>query len=93
MLIRIEYNMAKVLTRLKRYRDSNNLCEEGIKKCIEISSMYLYGELTYQIGYNYELIGNRKTAIKFYQESLEIFKIRTNNHFNEYIKNRIQNLS
>ncbi|TCI99593.1 helix-turn-helix domain-containing protein, partial [Cytobacillus praedii] len=88
ILLRIDYNMAKVLTRLSRYQESIGLCIEGINKCIEISSMYLYGELTYQLGYNYELLGDCQKAKKFYQESLEIFRVRTSNHFNEYIKNR-----
>ncbi|MFC0417370.1 helix-turn-helix domain-containing protein [Cytobacillus solani] len=93
ILLRIDYNMAKVLTRLKRYSESINLCNEGINQCIEDSCMYLYGELTYQIGYNYELMGDRKKAREFYQDSLEIFKVRANNHFNDYIKSRIKQLS
>jgi transcriptional regulator with XRE-family HTH domain len=75
ILLRIHYNMAKVLTRMKMFHESIDLCSHGIKKCLDISSMYLYGELTYHLGYNYELMGLFKDEIKIIIDS-QIF-----NHF------------
>ncbi|MBP2241572.1 tetratricopeptide (TPR) repeat protein [Cytobacillus eiseniae] len=92
ILIRIDYNMAKVLTRLNRYKESINICKEGIEKCILNSSMYLYGELTYQIGHNFELSGYCNKAKKYYEESLSIFKLKQDDNFKEYIEKRIEQL-
>ncbi|MBP2242455.1 transcriptional regulator with XRE-family HTH domain [Cytobacillus eiseniae] len=93
ILIRVNYNMTKVLTRLCRHEESIELCNDGINECIQMNSMYLYGELTYQLGYNYELMNHKEIAVDFYKKSLEIFSIKANHRFNEYIQKRISNLT
>lgn len=50
--LRIYYNFSKTLINLEEYQKSIFYSEIGIKLCIHEESLYLFGELHYQVGSN-----------------------------------------
>lgn len=90
---RLYYNIARVLTRLGRYDASIQDCKKGIKWCFENESLYLVGELYYQIGYNAELLGDIDTAYAYLNKSTFLFRLQNKDQYSEYIKIRMQELN
>ncbi|NMH67655.1 helix-turn-helix transcriptional regulator [Bacillus sp. RO3] len=90
---RLFYNMSRVLTKINRIQDSNKYCEDAIKWCLNKDSLYLLGELHYQIGYNLELLNQPKKAKNFMQKALIVFELQEDNKYINFIKNKIKELS
>lgn len=87
---RILYNMARALTRLKRFEESNTYCEEAIKWCIQKSNLYLLGELHYHMGYNLELYGNLICAKELMIKARLIFNLQNDDRFIAFIDKKLQ---
>ncbi|KQU57586.1 helix-turn-helix domain-containing protein [Rossellomorea marisflavi] len=62
---RLYYNLARAHTRLGNLEESTALSNEGIDWCIESEELYLLAGLHYQIGYNYELLGDYEKALEY----------------------------
>ncbi|TYO69479.1 helix-turn-helix transcriptional regulator [Rossellomorea marisflavi] len=62
---RLYYNLARAHTRLGNLEESTALLIEGIDWCIECEELYLLAALHYQIGYNYELLGDYENALEY----------------------------
>ncbi|WP_170110106.1 helix-turn-helix domain-containing protein [Peribacillus acanthi] len=92
LLVRILYNKAMVLTRLEDYEASIKMCEQAINCSIKNDSMYIFGYLYYQMGYNYELMKENRRAIHYLNKSISFFEIQKEHKFLDYIKERIDNL-
>jgi transcriptional regulator with XRE-family HTH domain len=90
--VKIYYHIARIYSRLKECLDSIEMCKKGIDYCIEKEILYLFGELHYQIGYNYELLGERDLAIHYLTESLFLFKTKRNNRHVEFIEGKLRTL-
>jgi tetratricopeptide (TPR) repeat protein len=73
--IRIYYNLAKALTRLKKYKSSNDVCYKAISICINSEYFYLLGELYYHIGYNYFLESNKERYLDHFKKAISIFEL------------------
>ncbi|NLP52084.1 helix-turn-helix domain-containing protein [Bacillus sp. RO1] len=91
--LRYCYFRARAYTRLQDYRESIKLCEEGIEYCISEQTQKFFGELHYQIGYNYELMGNWPKAIEYYEEAKTIFHLYKNHLYDNIILEKIKTLS
>ncbi|MFW0780837.1 helix-turn-helix domain-containing protein [Rossellomorea marisflavi] len=87
------YNYSRVLTRLNQLKESSDYCEKGIKWCLEKDSLYLLGQLHYQIGYNHELLGNNESAKKYMQKALVVFELQNDHVFSPLIRNKIEELT
>jgi transcriptional regulator with XRE-family HTH domain len=85
--IRIQYNYAKALTRLKKYNDSISMCNEALKVCEKIETLYLLGELTYHIGYNHYLKEELENAKRYFDKAIQIFKITNKPDYIIHINN------
>lgn len=92
LIIRLSYNKAKVLTRLKKYQESIDTCSNAIDEAIKNHSMYLFGQLYYQIGYNYELMQLLEKAMLFYEKSISAFEIQKDFKFIDYIQKKINQI-
>lgn len=90
---RLLYNKGKALTRIKEFHSSIKCCEQGVENCNSNDSLYLLGELVYHIGYNYELIENKKLALDHYQKALTLFKVQNNVKYIDYVEVKIRELS
>jgi transcriptional regulator with XRE-family HTH domain len=87
------YHITRVLTRLNRQEESNKYCEDGIKWCLHKDSLFLLGELHYQIGYNMELMNKPEEAVKFMKKAIVVFELQQDTKHIQFIKNRIKELS
>jgi transcriptional regulator with XRE-family HTH domain len=82
---RLLYNIARVLTRLGKYRESIEHCEEAIKWCLEEEHLYGLGQLHYQIGYNYELEECYNKALDYINKSRMIFEMLKDDKYLSYL--------
>jgi transcriptional regulator with XRE-family HTH domain len=90
---RLLYNLARVLTRLNKMEESSDYCRSAIKWCLEKDTLYLLGQLHYQIGYNNELLGKREKAKNYMEKALIVFELQHDKVFSPLIKNKINELS
>jgi transcriptional regulator with XRE-family HTH domain len=90
---RVFYNYARVLTRLEQFTRSIQYCEKGIAWCIEKDTMFLLGELHYQIGYNFELQENYREALKYMKKALIVFELQSDDKYISIIKGKIEELN
>ncbi|BCB05880.1 helix-turn-helix domain-containing protein [Bacillus sp. KH172YL63] len=90
---RLFYNMSRVLTKLNRINDSNRYCEDAIKWCLNKDSLYLLGELHYQIGYNLELLNQPQKAKGYMEKALIVFELQEDDKYIMFIRNKIKELS
>jgi transcriptional regulator with XRE-family HTH domain len=91
--IRLLYNLAKFLWFEGAYADSIQFCERGSKLCLQYESFYLYGELTFQHGYNLMKLNKKKEAIVYFYKARSIFQLQNNSHFVSYIDEEIAYLN
>ncbi|WP_400243119.1 helix-turn-helix domain-containing protein [Niallia sp. JL1B1071] len=92
--IRVIYNLAKVKTRLGDKENSIKLCKKGIDYCKEENLMYLLGELTYHIGYNYEVqTEDMEKCFAYYHKAITIFELQGNETHKKFISEKINKLS
>lgn len=89
---RLYYNIARALTNMSQYTDSNKHCKDGIDWCIKRESLYLLGELHYHIGYNFELQGDTCSAIQYMEKACLVFELQNDQRFLHYIKDKIEKL-
>jgi transcriptional regulator with XRE-family HTH domain len=90
---RLLYNLARVLTRLVRIEESNKYCEDAIKWALHKDSLYLLGELHYQIGYNLELLNQPQKAKSYMEKALIVFELQEDDKYINFIRNKINELS
>lgn len=90
---RLLYNLARVLTRMERIEESNEYCEDAIKWALHKDSLYLLGELHYHIGYNLELLNNKKKALEYMEKALIVFELQQDTKYIPFIKGRIEELA
>ncbi|WP_240189878.1 XRE family transcriptional regulator [Bacillus sp. P14.5] len=89
---RLYYNIARVLTRLKKIEESTTYCKEAIHFCINKDNMYLLGELHYQIGYNFELRGNKDEALKYLKKAKIVFELQEDEKYIKFISQKVNDL-
>jgi transcriptional regulator with XRE-family HTH domain len=87
IIVRICYNLAKVLTRNKEYERSINVCNEGIVWCKKHHILYLFGELHFQLGYNHNLLNN-KDCETFFKKAINIFELNDKQSYIEHIRKK-----
>ncbi|KPL59319.1 helix-turn-helix domain-containing protein [Rossellomorea vietnamensis] len=87
------YHITRVLTRLNRQEESNKYCEDGIKWCLQKDSLFLLGELHYQIGYNMELMNKPEEAVRYMKKAIVVFDLQQDCKHIQFIENRIKELS
>jgi transcriptional regulator with XRE-family HTH domain len=90
---RLFYNMSRVLAKLNRIQESNKYCEDAIKWCLNKDSLYLLGELHYQIGYNLELLNQPQKAKSYMEKALIVFELQEDDKYINFIRNKINELS
>lgn len=84
--IRVLYGLSKLLTDLERFCESIEYCNEGIKICKQLETMYLFGEITYQLGENYAKLGDVIKANNAFEKSIQIFTLQDNDKFIRLVK-------
>ena len=89
---RILYNRAKALSRLYRFEESNQSCKQAIDWCLKTDNMYVFAELYYHTGYNYEMLGNMIIALRYMENAKKIFELRLEDKHVPYIDERINRL-
>ncbi|MFI8577808.1 helix-turn-helix domain-containing protein [Rossellomorea aquimaris] len=87
---RLFYNTSRVLTRLNRYEESTDYCLRAIKWCLEEEHLWGLGELHYQIGYNFELMGEYEKALPYIDKSIHMFELRKNERHLSFLAKRKQ---
>lgn len=84
--IRLIYGLSKLLTKLERYHESIDYCNEGILLCKKNETLYLFGELQYQLGSNLAELGDYKGAELHYNKAINIFDLQDNKEFSNQVK-------
>ena len=92
IMTRILYNRAKALSRLSRFEESNHSCKQAIDWCLKTDNMYVFAELYYHTGYNYEMLGNSLAALRYMENAKKIFELRLEDKHVPYIEERINRL-
>lgn len=90
---RLYYNAARTLTREQNYEQSIVYCKEAIDWCIKQDNQYLFGELHYQIGYNYELQKENHLAREYMEKALIIFQLQKDDKYTTFIQKKLLSLS
>ncbi len=85
---RLFFNTSRVLTRIGHYEESTDYCLKAIKWCLDEEHLWGLGELHYQIGYNYELMGEYEKAIPYIDKSLHMFEVRRDERFLSFVEKR-----
>jgi transcriptional regulator with XRE-family HTH domain len=83
--IRIYYNFAKALNKNKEYESSIKICQNGIEDCITKKSMYLFGHLYFQLGYNYFQTDRKEEAYKYFSKAYTIFDLQKEEDLKKHI--------
>ncbi|MGM0855009.1 MAG: helix-turn-helix domain-containing protein [Bacillota bacterium] len=89
---RLLYNTARVLTRLGKYQDSIEYCEEGIRWIIEEETLYGFAQLNYHIGYNLELQECFHEALPYLDKAAMLFDIQFNQKLTAFILEKKEEL-
>ncbi|BCB05728.1 helix-turn-helix domain-containing protein [Bacillus sp. KH172YL63] len=90
---RILYNIARTLTRLGKYQESNEYCAQAIKWCIEEEHLFGLGELYYHTGYNYEMEGKLEKALQYIEKSILIFGMYEDNRYQYHLNKKQDEIS
>ncbi|WP_141431059.1 helix-turn-helix domain-containing protein [Bacillus sp. 03113] len=86
---RLLYDIAKALSKLGQYDQSMDYCQKAIDWAIEKDNLYLFGELYYHIGYNYELKHDFVLAKRYMEKSLLFFDLLKDDRYISFIKTKI----
>jgi transcriptional regulator with XRE-family HTH domain len=89
---RLLYNTARVLTRLGKYEESIEYCEEGIRWIIEEETLYGFAQLNYHIGYNLELQERFQEALPYLDKAAMLFDIQFNEKLTSFILDKKEEL-
>lgn len=87
--LKFYYNYSIVLTRKGEINKSISLCRQGINLSIESRSLVCFGDLYYQLGYNYFKLNNYRNALKYMNIAKGIFIAEKNNIVLEHVEKRI----
>ncbi|MFI8688016.1 helix-turn-helix domain-containing protein [Rossellomorea sp. NPDC077527] len=89
---RLLYNIARLYTRLGRYKESNENCKEAIRWSINEENMYALGHLHYHVGYNYELLEQNDKALPYFEKAILIFELQDEHVYLDYLRKRKEEL-
>lgn len=93
ILVRLYYNLGKLLYEAEEYKESLVYCDKGIAHCKQYHSNYLFGELLYQKGMNLLKLDGQSAGQVFLEESLFLFKLLDKEQNYEFVKEKIASLS
>ncbi|MGD6875676.1 helix-turn-helix domain-containing protein [Bacillus infantis] len=92
VLIKAIYALSQLLTKMGRFAESLEYCEQGIKNCLSNDLLYLFGDLHYQTGENYFRIGNRQLGTLFMEKAASIFELQDNPEYVLLVKKELNKL-
>lgn len=87
---RLFFNTARVLTRIGDFGASTDYCLRAIHWCIEEELLWGFGELYYQVGYNYELQEEYDQAITYMKKALVMFELLGNTLNTSFLEEKLQ---
>ncbi|OAT80924.1 hypothetical protein A6P54_13055 [Bacillus sp. MKU004] len=90
---RLFYNISRVLTRIGNYDESTTYCRRALNWCIQEELLWGIGELNYQIGYNYELIGDLEKALPYFNRALHMFELRQSDKNLMFLRKKISHIN
>ena len=90
---RLFYNMARVLTQLRRYEESITYCHKAITWCLDEEHLWGFGELHYHIGYNFEMLGDNELALPHVDKAIQMFQLRNDDTHKAFLERRKQEIS
>lgn len=79
--IRILYGLSKTLVALKREEEAILECKKAIKICVQEESLYLLGELYFQVGRNLVILEKIVESEPYFEKAKHIFEIEGNSEF------------
>ncbi|WP_179107186.1 helix-turn-helix domain-containing protein [Sediminibacillus massiliensis] len=89
---RILYNYAVVLSRKEDYQQALNLCNKGIRACLENHNLYLLGEFLYEKGLNLSYLGEKTNSQKYMKQALYLSEIQEKVSYVTFINGRMEKL-
>jgi transcriptional regulator with XRE-family HTH domain len=85
---RLYYSSSRAHTRLGNLEESQALLHEGINWCIESEELHLLPALHYQVGYNYELLGDYGKALEFLDYSISLFELSPGHSYSTFLSDK-----
>ncbi|WP_026693131.1 helix-turn-helix domain-containing protein [Peribacillus kribbensis] len=86
------FNYSNALTCASHYEESIQCCRQAIEWLIQHDNMFLLGELHYNIGYNYEFMGQAREAFRYYEKAVRIFTLQKQTRQIPYIREKMERL-
>ena len=90
--IKILYGYSQLLTKVGKYQESLQYCEEGINNCIAAESNYQFADLHYQAGENYIRMGQLDKGNEYMEKAINLFKIQGNDEYVQLVKKEYNKL-
>ncbi|MCA1032045.1 helix-turn-helix transcriptional regulator [Bacillus timonensis] len=87
---RMHYNIARIFSRQGKYQQAIEECKQAKKWCLSVDNLYLFGELTYHIGYNFSLLKRYPEAIQEMRKAITFFEITEDYKHIEFVKEEIR---
>ncbi|WP_409252102.1 helix-turn-helix domain-containing protein [Bacillus sp. SCS-153A] len=92
IIIKIYYNFSRVYRLKQNLQDSVDYCLKGINKCLNSQSMYLLGDLYFQLGKNQHDLNKFEASIDSFEYALTIYKIKENQRMIDITKKNLERL-
>ncbi len=90
--IRAYYNYARLLYVMEQYYEAIEAAKKGIHHAKEYELLYLVGDLYFQLGRNYEMIGQYEKAYFHFEKSKNCFELNTEDELVQLVQERIEEL-
>ncbi|WP_409303122.1 tetratricopeptide repeat protein [Peribacillus sp. SCS-155] len=84
----LNYNIARILTRMGRYDESIEYCKKGIKWCVQHNLLFALPEFHYHLGYNHELKNEFQEAKNYMDKAYNIFEVTKETRFCTFIREK-----
>jgi transcriptional regulator with XRE-family HTH domain len=81
--VKVLYNYSKVLIHLEEYDFSMKVCKKAIRECNDNDSLYLLGNLYYQVAYIATIKKDYKQALTAINTAISIFTVENKDNFIE----------
>ncbi|MFC4076077.1 helix-turn-helix domain-containing protein [Salinithrix halophila] len=85
--IRIQYNLSLAFNKAQQHLEATQALEKAIQTCIKLDTLYLLGELYYQMGYSLVQMNRVGAALEYATLAYSLFHIRSRE---PYLQHTIQ---
>ncbi|WP_261129688.1 helix-turn-helix domain-containing protein [Bacillus sp. Marseille-Q3570] len=83
---RLCYNYSKLLANLNEYNKAISIAKEGIQSCLENESLYMFGELHFEVGRSYYKLNESDLSKESFHKAIQVFRLLDKEHYIKIIQ-------